>query len=394
MSEKNDFFERSCRIFPSDSQWTKPTVKFKDDEQKTSDHLTKGFDFDEWLNRSEWDLTNDDGSIWRYAYLPALANHVDNEKHQGKRGRVHLFSKASDNKFYIVGVISEISLLDVNEARYAVERFRESGWLKVMANEINEVITQSTKNGLDIESKRYTEEDFPPDNSPIKMFNIKFRPINLDLFVENRKFLFKGTETPAYDKLFNWIPNLVEDTADRDAYNQKLKEYEENNKKIVTSKEYEYHRIQPIIQKSLCDQLNALFSDSAYGVEVKPEDNRVDIKLKINDDITLIEIKCKDCARESIRQSIGQLLEYAHYNQSRETKNFVIVGNNEASLTESSFLELLSDLYKGLYFRYICWPEGLPKVSLDQIDEFRDFFLLKNMTLLNLKHNKDDNALL
>ncbi|MDR3155091.1 MAG: hypothetical protein LBW85_12690 [Deltaproteobacteria bacterium] len=348
--------QKLCRLSHSSNKWRSPTDK-SDEPRKTFAYENK-FGMEDWLNRHEWTLPdpNTKNPI-RYAHIQSLDTTTG--KHIGQTFQLFFFCKKPKEKSKIIGMLNECLVISEEQAKNIAKKFRENGWLKLMINEVKRM------RGTDTLFKRISDK-------PLWFFNIQFNHNDL-IFFDNPKYI--DLKTPRFNRAYllentslsNYNHNgiLVENTVN----SQSLPKYSEEIRirKAISKKSFSPR--QAPIQNSLITELARIFPEST----VKAEHHKVDIVININNNPIFIEIKCLNDARESIRHSIGQLLEYSHYSKKNKTKMFIIVSDNKAMGKDIDYLNNLTDLYK-LNFRYLYWPNNVKSIKQNKIIQFKDFF--------------------
>ncbi len=110
-----------------------------------------------------------------------------------------------------------------------------------------------------------------------------------------------------------------------------------------------YTPVHNIIQ----NELKTLLEENGYYKNVLLESDNVDIKaLTINDEWHYYEIKTST-ARLCIREALGQILEYTHYNCQQHVTNLFIIGQYKPSDREINYISLLRQLYNlPIYYQW------------------------------------------
>ncbi len=103
------------------------------------------------------------------------------------------------------------------------------------------------------------------------------------------------------------------------------------------------------IQNKLAEHLK-----SKYGEEkVSMEENYVDIKVELINEIQYYEVKTNAIAERCIREGLGQLLSYIHYEKSKKNKRMIIFGPNQPTIEDRKFIQFLSETIQTIPFEYI-----------------------------------------
>lgn len=111
------------------------------------------------------------------------------------------------------------------------------------------------------------------------------------------------------------------------------------------------------IQQCFAEHLKAKYEPKGYSVTF--EENYVDIKLERKDSITFYEVKPYDSVEYCIRIGLGQILSYVCFDNSVKQKKIRIVGANEATDEDKTYIEYLKK-HLNIDFDYIQFPLDKP----------------------------------
>ncbi|MDR2142324.1 MAG: hypothetical protein LBR11_11160, partial [Deltaproteobacteria bacterium] len=149
---------------------------------------------------------------------------------------------------------------------------------------------------------------------------------------------------------------------------KKLKHYSEE---IQQRRDYAGKPVKPRqtpIQNALSTQLLDFFKPQQF--QVTTEEGRVDITVTAPDGKkSFIEIKPASSARQSIREALGQLMEYSYYPDSERAHRLIIVSDMKLEETDQKYLSYIRSKF-GIPITYFHWPTD--KKSLNN-DEFKIF---------------------
>lgn len=87
------------------------------------------------------------------------------------------------------------------------------------------------------------------------------------------------------------------------------------------------------------------YSRDNVGTENLIGCGRVDLTLQLGDKYRLYEIKTAFSAKSCIRQSIGQLLEYAYFYQTGFVEKLIVAGPMKCTSVEHSYLKELQSKF-------------------------------------------------
>lgn len=138
--------------------------------------------------------------------------------------------------------------------------------------------------------------------------------------------------------------------------NRNIELKNESSTLIEKKVHYEMTRFHNKLQNSVYKSLEA----NREYVELLLEDNYVDIVGKNNDGSTVFyEIK-PGKAKKSIRNSIGQLLEYNHYPLNERSEKLIIVSDEAPCENDKTYLQLLRSKYGvPIYYQFYSFDKGI-----------------------------------
>ena len=178
-------------------------------------------------------------------------------------------------------------------------------------------------------------------------------PIPPELVTEGI-FIFLGKRVPKPDvdiktilSDFDHLLQLYEFVESEDVTAKSVREHPQfkftagNNRKAAFTTATKYEQIlnvqlrHNVIQDEIFAQLVKEYGDKSVGTE-QPNGigGRIDVVVKTKERLIYYEIKIGSCIRRSIREAIGQLLEYSYWPSSKTPSELVIVG--EVPITEEA----------------------------------------------------------
>jgi hypothetical protein len=342
--------KRIARITWNDNGWIFPSGRSGKSKLEGSHEEKYGYGHEEWLFDTSKLI---DG--WHYGFLEPVRQEQD--FYTGKKYDVWLFTIDSKTKLrYWVGKINTLEVISSEHAKQIKQLYREKGWL----NEMDEQIIASGADN-DVFSKW----------NGIDTFNIRYRLADLQI---NDPYYVLPQGHPAYDQ-------------SRYTFSKYRKEFEieikhglpfvfkhdagttESLKGGLTKGTYnrepktvEISFLHKVISDSLVVQLKR-----QHGNEnVTPEHptgkgaNRIDIAVKDKDGKCIFyEIKTYNSLLTSMREAIGQLLEYAFYSSAQNAKELIIVTQKHENISEVKvYLSHLRKLLNiPLYYQWYDWEK-------------------------------------
>ena len=296
------------RICWNTNNWIMPSGNKGKSKNINSFENEAGFGLDEWL----FDFSKVvDGYI--YGYVPAArTNQILPPIHKFDLSLYSIENKKSEKYRWWIGTIYEVELIHQKKSIEIYNIYEEKGWLKERLNQLD---------SLQIE---YTEfiNDFPNT-----FFNIRFKLKNIQLLDTPIAFSHKdpAIKSNYYNFLdFKQLPLNVLATESTNIQLQTEIFYREAYSVEAKS----FNKLHSIIGNQLLQQLQSQNTEN-YKIfsEFNLENNtRIDIMLEtISKQYIIYEIKIARNLREVLRQSLGQLLEYAFHLTYTKIEKLIIV---------------------------------------------------------------------
>ncbi|MDR3606817.1 MAG: hypothetical protein P4M08_05470, partial [Oligoflexia bacterium] len=248
---------------------------------------------------------------------------------------VELYTLAPDGQRFIVGKIDRVTALTDEEAEAAKKYFQKSGWLKLMAQQVEAVAGNSQI--LDVGTEG------------LGMFNVRFKTEDVTIYDPFRPV----AENDRVRRLTRYrLVSMDDEPADDE---EPLSEQREISRRGTQS----LKSTAPIIRRSseakafdpVHNHLqNKIFEllRQRFGVDkVLMEDNFVDIKVIKPGKVVYLEIKTDPTPRKAIRQALGQLMDYAFFaSPTRELVQLIVVAPGELRPTDENYVQRLTQEFK------------------------------------------------
>ncbi len=137
-------------------------------------------------------------------------------------------------------------------------------------------------------------------------------------------------------------------------FDNKLKKLPGKSSYNVIEREINVDARHSFLQKKLYNNLVSTYGESAVGLENQINGNRIDIVVKIErENYIFYEVKTGSSAKSCIRQALGQLFEYAYWNNSDFKAKMVVAGEFKIDKTTSDYLEYLMKKFN-IPISYLC----------------------------------------
>lgn len=314
--------KRLARIAYNLDGWQKPSGKYGKSKSKNSYEGKYGYGNEEWLFDKERLIEGD-----HYAFLEPIYKYYDLYSGKGQKFDIVLYTVDADTgRRYWIGEIKDLEVISEQGATRVLEYYAKKGWLATMKEEIRAAGGRAN--------------NFIA-KSPLQFFNVRFNPSDARLYdvpievpTDNPLFKINRYVLLNDDKKYGRVDYEV-DTFD--FANAKCTLPPENTSS-PSRKQYERPpRVveMKFLHREISDKLHRHFA-AIYG-EDKVKTNvragygccEVDMIIDRNsaqpEELVYYEIKTYDSLRLSIREALGQILEYAMWPDNNRAVKFVIV---------------------------------------------------------------------
>src|SRR5665213_1210153 len=315
-----------ARISYNSSEWRRPTGEARNLEAETF-NSENGFGFEDWLFRSELQI---DG--WRYAFIQG----ANKEKWRNSKKPIDLTLYAIDPKerYRFVANIYALECLTDEQAKAALDVFRQNGLLDMMRHEVEEI----QGNVQAIEDSQW---------SPYPL-NIRFRQQNLDFFPKDCYMDDPWLKNRHRYQFYDFSP---EDVARVEPQIENALRGRHGSQIAPTVRSFfrrgsrgiEYTPEHRMMQGRLLGELQKTFGSNC----VKLEQNFIDATVRTDTEIILYEIKTDLEPRTVIRNALGQILEYAYHPLRKHDLpvRLVIIGRCEMEQEDEISLNILKERF-------------------------------------------------
>ena len=320
--------EKIARICYNDEGWLFPSGRKDKAVNKDSYEQKNGFGHEEWLLDFSKII---DG--YHYGFLQPLNGY----HHAGNVYDIHLFFYTQSTGKAYIGCIKNAECIDEEEAKRALDYYKKEKWYDEMLTTIENVPANPAllrKEGHNIFNVRFKPRDFIDCTSNpkhISQDDPSTRGLYYKLMDKNGDFIF--------DDAFGAISHITKRSKkkERKAVNSK-------NEKRVHGGVYErtdYNPVHNIIQN---DIKRILDSSSEYS-DVVQEKNYVDLTATYkNSETHFFEIKT-NTARHSIREALGQILEYSDYPDKTLASKLIIISVKPLDESDRKYMKHLREKY-------------------------------------------------
>ncbi|NVJ64645.1 MAG: hypothetical protein HWD84_10520 [Flavobacteriaceae bacterium] len=341
-----------ARITWNTNNWIKPSGRYG--KSKNDSHESeKGFGHEEWIFDGDTVLNG-----FKYGFLEPI--HRSRDKHSGEVYDITLFTRDWDTKTdYWVTTLKDVEVLDKTQSEQVLAEYKSRGWYDQMKRDL-------IKQGLSGDAL----EDWVKDD-PWKLFNIRFPVAELSRLSEDLLEIENKNDIPSMRYvLMDFQKNFTEKIEGKlksgfsfensGSYNADLAN--KGKRKSGFKRDVELSFKHNEIQKKLLNYLQGKYGlknvkreCTAYGA------SRIDIVRKTSKGYVFYEIKTYNSLISSIRESLGQLLEYSLFPNKEEANELVLVSHIKPSDLETQYFLHLKK-FINIPFSYICFDPDQEKV--------------------------------
>ena len=338
--------KRISRLAYNSNGWVMPSGPYGKSKHKESHEANYGYGHEEWLLDTSKLI---DG--YHYGFLEPIRKQQDAYKE--KIYQVWLYAiDGISKKRYWVGEINNLEVLSQDDAEAIKIAYKKNGWLKEMEEQI--VASGANNRGFS-------------DWKGVDLFNVRYKPENLKVndpyfeLPENHPIVEQSRYTFAH---FKDEFKIVDTETELDTFSFSGDESEETET-IDTKVEIGLHSREPrtieitYLHKAISKKLTKYLKEEYGSKNVKAEHgsgigtNKVDIIVNTeNEGLFFYEIKTYNSVKSSIREAIGQLLEYAMWPNKMKANQLIIVTqkHNDIEKVKTYFAHLRSKLGLLIYF--------------------------------------------
>ena len=308
--------KRVARLAWNDLGWVMPSGRYGKSEHEDTHEAKHGYGHEEWL----FDISKIiDG--FHYGFLEPIRK--KQEAHTGKTYDVWLYSiHGETKKRYWVGEITNLVVIDNDEANAIRKIYVANGWI----DEMQEQIRSSSANPSGFSEWK-----------GVNLFNVKFKPADIlvndpyyelpkdHVITDQSRYVFAHftpefelPEDAGNEDDFGFMPPGDEDD-DNDSPEKKTHIREPKAVEII----YLHKAISRVLTKTLRKEYgkNNVTREHRAGYGA----NKVDIVVSHNNSLIFYEIKTYNSIKTSIREALGQLIEYCFYPNLKKADELIIV---------------------------------------------------------------------
>lgn len=310
--------KRFARLTWNTNGWVKPSGSLGKSKNKNTHEGKFGYGHEEWLFDTSKLI---DG--YHYGFLEPIRK----QQNAFINNHYNVWLYAIDNdskKRYWIGEIDDIEVLSVEEAEEIKQIYIDRHWHADMQKQIRESGANSDGfsnwEGVDLFNIRFLPEklrfnadyfELPKNSKVQRLSRYTFGNFTEDLIPE---LIEKGFEFPSLIISDEVLEDEVDNEIETVVYERVAKPIEVQYVHKAISKRLKSSLIKMYGAENVHDELPA-----GYG------NNKIDMVVKIDDQYVFYEIKSYNSSRTSIREALGQLLEYSCWVDNINASKLVIV---------------------------------------------------------------------
>ena len=328
--------EKVARICWNTRDWKRPSGSEGKSRGKGAYENIVGFGHEEWLL--------DDSKLidgYHYSFLQPI--NTKSKKYVGQTFDIHLFTFNPIHMKEYVGCIHNVECISPEQAKQAYKFYRKCGWVREMKDDViyaGGSVTDMDADGL--------------------MFNIRFKFSDADINYSNRPIIAKedpntqGLYYKLMDKKADFIFEKDEEGNVRTLNTDPFLRVTSSGEVIIDPL---HKKLQNAVAELLKDQYVHLYLEKgiANGQGQKVDMKGQDIE---TGDWHYFEFKTYS-AKRSIREALGQILEYVHYPAKKRATKMFIIGPEEPDEQDIQYMRTIRENYHiPVWFRWYSFQDN------------------------------------
>ena len=337
---------RISRLAFNSNGWIKPSGSYGKSKHKDSHEANYGYGHEEWLFDTSKII---DG--YHYGFLEPIRKQQDAYIESIYDVWLYTIDGASKSRYWI-GDILNLEVINQERANFIKSIYKKNGWLNEMELQIVESGANSKGfsewEGVDLFNVRFKPKDLKVNDPYYELSNkhpvVGLSRYNFSHFKEEYRIVLKN----------QGFFSFIEDQNDPNP--------EQSEGIIKTKHKRELRTIEiTYLHKAISEQLTKVLKKKYGKSRVKAEHpsgietNRIDIVVNSEKEgLIFYEIKTYNSVKSSIREAIGQLLEYSLWPNVDNAKQLVILTQKHNNLEEvqSYFIHLRKKLGIPIYYQW------------------------------------------
>jgi len=336
--------KRIVRLTFNENRWILPSGKEGKSNNKDTHENKYGFGHEEWL----FDFNKQiDG--YQYGFLEPIKKHQ--KLYENKKYNIWMYTidSIAKNRYWI-GEIKNLEVLNVNQAHDIYLIYKKNGWLNEMSKQLKWVDGDFNKfeeyKDLEVVNIRFKLTDIllndpyillPENHGIYNLSRYNFGHFKQEYEIDNKTIIS-----------FDFGPDQDDDT-DPEKNPVKKTSYFRQQKQIEIS--HLHHEISTKLVNYLKNKFGKYNvkkeKNAGYGA------NKIDVVVRNGSSYIFYEIKTFPTLKNSIREAIGQLIEYSMWTNRNEAKELIVVTQPQHDYKEVKeyFQHLRTTLNLPIYYQ-------------------------------------------
>lgn len=346
--------KKISRITWNTNGWIKPSGR-AGKSTNTSFELEHGFGHEEWL----FDGNKIIGG-YKYGFLEPIHKHKS--KYEGKVYDLSLYTRESESKrSFWVTKLKDVEILTPEESEKILTFYKNEGWYEEMKSSLYNLNLDPSQ--LDLWVKNGAEH----------LFNVKFKASQLQEIPNEMVPILDENDIPSnrYTLLNSSVETekKIEDEIKSgfsfDESGSEEADLETKSKRTGQKRDVELELKHNVLQAKFLKYLQKKYTKSSVKRECTAHGaSRIDITRKTQSGYVFYEIKTYNNLKTSIREGIGQLLEYSLFPNVNEAEHIVLVSHVSPTLETKQYLNHLKK-FISLPLSYIHFDIDLEEIILE-----------------------------
>lgn len=328
-----------ARITWNTNNWVKPSGRLGKSTSKSFEQ-EKGYGHEEWLFSSDSIINN-----IKYGFLEPI--HKYRSSYQGRKFDILLYTRNTEtNQYYWVTKLENVEVLSEEESEQILESYKKNRWYDKMRLDLFDINLDS--NHLDAWI----------NNSAGDLFNIKFSADQLQFIppdlIPIEESILPSDRYTLMDVPVNVIEKYYKLSEGEFSFESGSEKFDplQNGARKYSKKEVETQNKHNEIQKKFLSYLQKQNSGRAKIECHAHGSSRIDVTLKTATGYIFFEIKAYNNLRTSIREALGQLLEYCLYPNKHYAERIVLVSDQSPTEQTRIYLNHIKS-FLNIPFSYI-----------------------------------------
>lgn len=332
MTTKKTNKEKIARICWNTNNWKFPSGIDGKSKDKNSHERKNGYGHEEWLLDNTRIM--DDG--YHYGFLQAM--NITLKTHEESIYNIHLFTISPNSQRVYIGCLHNAEGVTCERSKEVYNYYKQKGWLEEMKQDV-----------ISCGCSNY-------DIDPQLMFNVRFKFKEAEINYSNQPIIKPKSIGSRYNLMNLKAPLefLKDEEGDTTYLNT------DNFSRTINQKKIYINPLHKKIQNAVYNLLASEYTNISMESSNSLLNQRIDIKGKLKNTAEwhFFEIKT-DSAKKSIREALGQILEYTHYPCKYRATSLFIIGPEEPDELDIQYLKFLRDTYHiPIWFRWYSFEDN------------------------------------